>query len=539
MNRVTLSRYPSSTAYAVVGACVRVTRAGRALAKLDPESNERIPMYWTMLRRELLGRKRQTIIVAAGLAIAIALVIIVSALSNGVRQAQSQALESVYGVGTDLTVAGAPQEPGQGGGPRFDFGEGDGSSSDGTTRIDQSRLTAGPGRSTLEASTVGTISALAGVQHATGVLSLNNVTFSGEMPDRSQMSQNGDSGGMPMPPSGGSDGSGGSSFGIDSFSVLGVDPGVSDAGPLSSASVESGRAFASTDAGQKVALVDQSYASSAEISLGDSVSVGGTEVEVVGILSSTTDEADTAANVYLPIDTARSLAGLEDVVTSVYVTADSAAQIDAVQREIETALPDATVSSQADLASQVSGSLSSAASLITNLGTWLSAIVLVVAVAIAMLLTSSGVSRRTREFGTLKAIGWSNGRVVSQLAGESTVQALIGGVIGLALGLCAIGIINAMGITISGGSSSAQGGFGGRMARGTGDAAMGGPGGGTPGGFGRMGAAVSDVVLHAPVTLWIVVAALGLSVVGGLLAGALGAWRAARLSPVEALRTVG
>ncbi|MBN9613139.1 MAG: ABC transporter permease, partial [Actinobacteria bacterium] len=192
-------------------------------------------MYWTMLRRELLGRKRQTIIVAAGLAVAIALVIVVSALSNGVRQAQSQALESVYGVGTDLTVAGAPQEPGQGRGQRFDFGDGEGNSSDGTTKIDQSRLTTGPGRSTIEASTVGTIGALAGVQQATGVLSLNNVTFSGQMPDRSQMSQNGgDGSGMPMPPSGGSDGAGGSSFGIDSFSVLGVDPGVSDAGPLSS-----------------------------------------------------------------------------------------------------------------------------------------------------------------------------------------------------------------------------------------------------------------------------------------------------------------
>ena len=69
-------------------------------------------MYWTYLRRELSGRKKQTAIVAIGLAIAIALVIIVNSLSAGIRDAQAQALESVYGVGTDLTVTGAQTEPG-------------------------------------------------------------------------------------------------------------------------------------------------------------------------------------------------------------------------------------------------------------------------------------------------------------------------------------------------------------------------------------------------------------------------------------------
>ena len=41
----------------------------------------------TYLRRELAGRKKQTIIVAAGLAIAIALVMIVNSLAAGVSAA--------------------------------------------------------------------------------------------------------------------------------------------------------------------------------------------------------------------------------------------------------------------------------------------------------------------------------------------------------------------------------------------------------------------------------------------------------------------
>lgn len=491
-------------------------------------------MYWTMLRRELSGRRRQTIVVAVGLAIAIALVIVVSSLSAGICQAQSQALEGVYGVGTDLTVSGTPSAPGEGGGPRFDFGESEGQSEDGTTRLSQSRLTTEPMRGTLDASTVDVVAALDGVQAATGTLSLTNMAFSGEMPDPSQQQQGegGPGGGM----SGGGPG-GGSSFGVDSFTVLGVDPSASEVGPLSATQISDGRALAATDAGALVAVADETYAASAELAVGDTIEVGDSEVEIVGIVASASDEADTAANLFLPLDTAQTLSDNAGLVSTVYVSAGSASGIEALQAEIEEALPDTTVSSQADLAAQVSGSLSSASSLISNLGTWLSIIVLAVALAIAVLLTSAGVTRRTREFGTLKAIGWSNRRVVGQLAGESLVQALIGGVAGLVLGLGTIGIINLVSPTLQTGSTGVQGG-----------AEQGGPGGGAPdmsqmqggpgGGFGRQVADTAEIVLHAPITPWIVAAAVGLALLGGLLAGSLASWRAARLSPAEALRTV-
>lgn len=545
-------------------------------------------MYWTILRRELLGRKRQTIVVAAGLAIAIALVIVVSSLSAGVRQAQNDALAGVYGVGTDITVTGATAEPGSERGPRFDFGSGDGATTgDGTTELSQSRLTADPSRGTLDAASVTQIAGLNGVQAATGALSLTNVTFSGQMPnfDRGGPGTDGSSGSTGSSGTGSnasatattgaatvstataaastaaaSTGStltaedsaappdGGSSFGIESFTVLGVDPSTSDIGPLSATSVAAGRAFSQDDAQALVALVDQSYAESNSISVGGTITVAGKDVTVVGLLASTTDDADTAANVFLPLETARTLSSAGDVVSTIYVSAGSASDIDTVQSEITAALPDATVSSQADLASQISGSLSSAASLITSLGTWLSIIVLAVALAIAMLLTSSGVSRRTREFGTLKAIGWSNKRLVGQLAGESAVQALIGGAAGLVLGLGAIGILNLIAPTLGAGGGSrgeaatraagSGGGFGGPGGAGPGGSGPGGDGGSFPGASGRGLGSTTEVVLHAPVTLWIVLAAVGLTLLGGLLAGSLASWRAARLSPAEALRSV-
>jgi putative ABC transport system permease protein len=216
------------------------------------------------------------------------------------------------------------------------------------------------------------------------------------------------------------------------------------------------------------------------------------------------------------------------------VQAESADQIDAVQADLEEALPDATVSTQSDLAASVSGSLATASSLIGNLGLWLSLAVLVAAFLIAILFTVQGVTRRTREFGTLKAIGWSNSRVVGQVAGESLVQGLIGGVAGLALGLVGIWVVNLMAPTLGGSAGTTDG-----------PVMMAGPGGGdgatSSGPFGDRVDALgtsTEVVLNAPVTMSVVAIAIGLAVLGGLIAGAVGGWRASRLRPAEALRSV-
>lgn len=488
-------------------------------------------MYLTYLRRELAGRKKQTIIVAAGLAIAIALVMIVNSLAAGVSAAQAEALESVYGVGTDLTVTGASTQPGEGGGARFDFGEDGGSTTDdGATELSQSRLVTEPMRASLDASTLDTVMGVDGVAAASGALSLTNMTFSGELPQRPD-----DSGAATQgePPAQGDGGGGfaGGSFGVDSFTVLGIDPAAEAVGPLSAVEVSDGRGLEASDEGEHVAVLDATYATTADVAVGDTIDVGGQEFAVVGIVASTSDEADTASDVYIPLGVAQELSGAGDVISTVYVQAESSDAIASVQAALQDELPEATVSSQADLASTVSGSLSSASALITSLGTWLSLIVLAVALVLAVLFTISGVSRRTREFGTLKAIGWSNGRVVGQVAGESVVQGALGGVVGLVIGFAGIIAINLVSPTISTAPSA--------QTFGPADGQGGPMGGGGAFGSAMASSAGGDIVLSAPVTLWVVVAAVGIAVLGGLVAGAFGGWRAARLSPAEALRSVG
>lgn len=494
-------------------------------------------MFGTYLFRELTNRRKQTAIIAIGMALAIALVIIVNAVSAGVRDAQASVLESVYGVGTDITVSQTPEAPTEGeqpNRPTFQFGSGDGTTTDGTTALSQSMLTAGIGTSTFDASTLDTVLGVDNVAAATATLSLNNVSFNGEIPDFTQ------GGGLPggdgtqAPPTGGADGAGGSQFDVDTFTVEGIDVAGAAVGPLTAATVSDGRAFTADDAAQDVVIVDSSYATASDLAVGDTLSIGGTDFEIIGIVASSSSDAATASNTYIPLDVAQSLSGLDGQVSTVYVQASSSEAIEQVQSDLETALPDATVNTQADLASSVSGSLSTASSLVSNLGTWLSIIVLAAAFLIAILFTISGVTRRTREFGTLKAIGWSNNRIVGQVAGESLVQGLIGGVIGVAVGLAGILVINAIAPTLSAGTATqATGGFGG-------------PPGGGSGGPGIVGpaaqqtaSATTDIVLQAPVTATIILIAVGLAILGGLLAGAIGGWRAARLRPAEALRSVG
>lgn len=516
-------------------------------------------MFLTYLRRELTNRKKQTVIIAIGMALAIALVVIVSSISGGVQAAQSSVLQSVYGVGTDITVTKAATASTNGGRPSFDFGsQGDSDDDSGSTDLSQSRLAVARGTSTLNAANLSTITGTDGVKAATGVLTLENSTFSGQVQQQStddsstdsstdsSSDSSSDSTTQQGPPSGGTGGGfGGGSFSVDSFTVTGIPVSGAAVGPLTSTELTKGRTFAAKDAGKDVVVLDASYAKSESKAVGDTVDIGGTDFTVIGIVSSTGSASTTGSNTYIPLDTAQALADLDGKVTSIYVSAESSSDVSAIKTALQKKLTSATVSTEADLASSVSGSLSTASSLVSNLGKWLSIVVLAAAFLIAILFTISGVTRRTREFGTLKAIGWSNGRITRQVAGESLVQGLIGGVLGAAAGLIGILVVNVISPTISASASSTTGGGpggGGGVPGGAATAAAGsGTTGGAPaGGFGggASTASTTDVVLHAPVTVEIILLAIGLAILGGLIAGALGGWRASRLRPAEALRSV-
>jgi ABC-type antimicrobial peptide transport system permease subunit len=202
------------------------------------------------------------------------------------------------------------------------------------------------------------------------------------------------------------------------------------------------------------------------------------------------------------------------------VRAEATAAVDALSREIRDELPGADVVTASELADRVGGSLVDAENLSSKLGTALAIVALAAAFLIAILLALAGVQKRVRELGTLKALGWRKRLVVRQVSAESVVQGLLGGVVGAAFGLGGAAVIDALELkldaSVAQADSSRFSAFG----------------------QGEVTSASSEVVLGAPADLELLVLAVALAVLGGLLAGAAGGLRAARLRPADALRSI-
>ena len=476
---------------------------------------------------------RSASVVAIGLALGVGLVITVTAAASGVKTAQGQVLHSLYGVGTDITVTKAAT-PGAGG--PFRFGAAPPTGSEAGQAFSRDRLTSTGGLTTIPGTDVTAISNLKDVAGATGALTLNSIHVTGTF-----------SGGFGA----GSSGSSSTPFSISTFTVDGVnadDPGL---GPLSASNITSGTSLVrewfervakgSSSTDSPLALVSSSYAKQDSLKAGSTVTIAGSTVKVLGVISLTQGAA--AADIYVPLSEAQKLTGYTAKVNTIYVTADSSSDISKVQTEIQHLMPKATITTAQDLANQVSGSLSTAATLANSLGLWLAVAVLLAAFVLAALLTTAAVNRRVREFGTLKAMGWHSRRIVGQVLGESVVQGLVGGALGVGLGVLGAFLVTRIAPTLKatvGATPFGAGGFGpGGFGRGTGG--FGGGSGSARRSFARTFASGGHSVtvhLTAPLSLEILALAVALAIAGGLIAGIFGGWRAARLRPAEALRRV-
>src|SRR5204863_9162187 len=103
------------------------------------------------------------------------------------------------------------------------------------------------------------------------------------------------------------------------------------------------------------------------------------------------------------------------------------------------------VTTAKDLADRIGGSLKDTKDLTAKLGKALEVVGLLAAFLIASLLTLASVTKRIRELGTLKALGWRQWQVVRQVTGESLAQSILGGVVGAALGIAGAALITAIG----------------------------------------------------------------------------------------------
>lgn len=502
--------------------------------------------YLSYMFAELRRRKGRTILTALGLAVGVGLVVTVNALSTGLDNAQQKVLEPLTGVGTDMSVTrpltitrnGSGQfgnlskaEQKQlrrlgGGGPGLNF-----RSLKAGSKINTDTFTAA-GQLTFSDSKVSSIAAVSGVSSAAGSLTLTDQHISGTVP-KIKIDQSGGGGfggsgsGSGGPPPTGQFGN--SSIKFASRTVTGVDQTHPSLGAVTPGQIVKGSYFTSAG-GAREAILSTGYAHSKNLHVGSTVTLGGKTFKVIGIASSPL--GGTASDAYVKLATLQNMADLKGQVNTVQVRASDTSHVVPVSTQIKAVFKGASVTTSADLAKRVGGSLTDARNLSSKLGTALELVGLLAAILIASLLTLASVSKRVREIGTLKALGWSQWSVVRQISGESLFQGVLGGVIGAAIGIAGAAAINVVGWTLkatvagaSQASSAAPGGF---------------PGGGF--GLGRASSSVTSGSTLVKITtspdLQLIALAIGLAVLGGLVAGAVGGMRAARMRPAAALRTI-
>ena len=303
------------------------------------------------------------------------------------------------------------------------------------------------------------------------------------------------------------------------YTVAGVNPADTTSGLVTKAQLVKGAWLSSTPSVAKSqVLVTTAYASQKGLKVGDTLTINKVGYRIVGLVNPTL--TGDVSDVYFSISNLQTLSTNSNRINEVLVSVDNANDVNAVAKAIKKALPGATAS----LADQVTGSLSNARKLANDLGGALALVVLLAAFLIAGLLTLSSVSKRVREIGSLRAIGWSRGRVVRQIMAETLGIGVVGGVVGIAVGAVICLIIGAVGPALSVSSTG--------LAVGASKVS------------GLLGQTTSATVartvhLTAPIHPLTIVIAFAGALLGGLIAGAVGGWRAARLAPASALRDLG
>jgi putative ABC transport system permease protein len=529
--------------------------------------------YLAYLRSELLRRKARTILTLAGLALGVALVIAIASLSRGLDRAQASALDPLASIGTDLTVTRSAED----GGPRELIG------ANSSVLTDLSKLGKPGERFVHDFFLPGTqlaltqqeaqqIASLPGVEAVAQGLTLNAVHQEGKVPKIVAQMQTGGKEfrvDIPLEPptaaerakiqaclqkQGGGQQRGGPGVGpaplaglggclperlrrlrrtfvtpretlrqvldppqtdikSEPYTIAGVDTKQPGIGLVTPEQVTSGR-FLGRGGGRE-ALVSSSYAKSHALKVGSKLNLNGTRFTVVGLVQPPL--GGQSADVYLPLGRLQKLADQTGAANVLLVRAKSSDAVGDVQREIDRLVPGAEVASAAQVADSISGSLFDAADLSHSLGVALSIAAALAAFLLAALLALGSVGKRVRELGTLKALGWTQRLVVRQVVGESMAQGVLGGLLGIVLGLAAAAAIGAFGPTLSASSTT---------------------GGETLFGLGEVAERTvkNEISLTAPVAASILLLGFGLALLGGLLAGAAGAFRAARLRPADALR---
>jgi ABC-type antimicrobial peptide transport system permease subunit len=232
-------------------------------------------------------------------------------------------------------------------------------------------------------------------------------------------------------------------------------------------------------------VIGKTAAKNFKLDLGDTMTLYNNRYKIVGIVQSGVAMEDGAG--VLALREAQRLLNRPRSVSMIFVDVKAATGADALRAAIAKRFPDVQASLGSEFA-QDSDQMAQFAAM-SNAISLLALLVAGIVVANTMFMS---IYERTREIGTLRALGWSSFRILRQVIEESLLLCLVAGLLGAVLGVAGFwAITQAPGV-----------------------------------------AAFITMAWDVPAT----VRAILLALLVGLLAGLYPAWRASRLRPVEALR---
>jgi len=271
-----------------------------------------------------------------------------------------------------------------------------------------------------------------------------------------------------------------------------------------------GSYFTSDDA--DVMVVGQDLADKNSLSVGDTVNIEGTQVEVIGIYDSGTTFGNNM--LIMPVGTVESLFDI-DGVTEVTVVVDNVDNVDAVASDIREIFPTsvADVTTAQDMYERIGTSVTNAGST-SSIGMIVAFVVAGVVVLFSVVLM---MRQRVKEIGILKAIGASNWRIGLQFSLETLAVSVGGAIIGA---LVTYPLAQKVADLMVGSTSTGISG--------------GGPGGGPGGIFADVGGRIGGLEVAVSPTVFLY--ALAIAAALAIVASVLPAWYIARVRPAEVLR---
>jgi ABC-type antimicrobial peptide transport system permease subunit len=212
--------------------------------------------------------------------------------------------------------------------------------------------------------------------------------------------------------------------------VLGVDTSQEAVGPAGvEGTLVEGRFFEADETG--VVVVDRHYAAFFGLRPGDTVEMGRRPFSIAGIVEASGANQATAANLYLPLPVAQSLAGMAtDEVNQIYVTVREAADIDAIVTETQAQLGEISVTTEQSIV-QVMGGIVQVSDRYAQVG---AIVALLSGVLLSAITFNAAISLRAREIGVMKATGWRSRDVTRLFATEGSALGVVGAVLGILVG---------------------------------------------------------------------------------------------------------